>query len=124
MLDRPRSSRIFYGGKFFAYPLKAVEALMKLGLFKSTRCVLSYEGARFSGGEPEELRRLGDQPVRQTPLQYFLQELHRKGLGHALQGDLGRLGGAAHQGPLARKRDQERALAQKQPKDPARSSRR
>ncbi len=46
MLDRPRSSRIFYGGKFFAYPLKAVEALIKLGVFKSTLCVLSWMKAR------------------------------------------------------------------------------
>ena len=41
MLDRPRSSRIFYNGKFFSYPLKAGEALLKLGLFESARCVLS-----------------------------------------------------------------------------------
>ena len=31
MLTRPRSSRIFYGGKFFSYPLKPIEALLKLG---------------------------------------------------------------------------------------------
>ena len=61
MLDRPRSSRIFYGGKFFAYPLKAVEALMKLGVVKSTLCVLSYAKARaVPGAEPDELRGLGD----------------------------------------------------------------
>ncbi len=42
MLDRPRSSRIFYRGKFFAYPLKGGEALKKLGVFEATRCVLSY----------------------------------------------------------------------------------
>ena len=42
MLDRPRSSRIFYNGKFFDYPLKAGEALTKLGVFESARCVLSY----------------------------------------------------------------------------------
>ena len=47
MLDRPRSSRIFYGGKFFAYPLKAFEALLKLGVFKSTLCVLSWLKARL-----------------------------------------------------------------------------
>ena len=29
MLDRPRSSRIYYGGKFFSYPLKPLEALAK-----------------------------------------------------------------------------------------------
>src|SRR3981081_1782349 len=27
LLDRPRSSRIFYGGQFYSYPLKAFEAL-------------------------------------------------------------------------------------------------
>jgi protoporphyrinogen oxidase len=48
MLDRPRSSRIFYGGKFFAYPLKPFEALMKLGIFKSILCVLSWLKARLS----------------------------------------------------------------------------
>ncbi|HEX8264312.1 MAG TPA: NAD(P)/FAD-dependent oxidoreductase [Pyrinomonadaceae bacterium] len=42
MLDRPRSSRIFYRGKFFSYPLKAFEALFKLGVFESTACLLSY----------------------------------------------------------------------------------
>ncbi len=47
MLDRPRSSRIFYNGQFFAYPLKAGEALKKLGIFESTRCMLSYFQARL-----------------------------------------------------------------------------
>ena len=47
MLNRPRSSRIFYGGKFFAYPLKAFEALTKLGLLKSTLCLLSWMKARL-----------------------------------------------------------------------------
>jgi protoporphyrinogen oxidase len=47
MLDRPRSSRIFYRGKFFAYPLRAFEALFKLGIIESILCVLSYVKARF-----------------------------------------------------------------------------
>jgi protoporphyrinogen oxidase len=47
MLDRPRSSRIFYNNQFFAYPLKAGEALKKLGIFESTRCMLSYFKARL-----------------------------------------------------------------------------
>src|SRR5215510_10363923 len=42
MLDRPRSSRIFYNNRFFSYPLKAGEALWKLGIFESSRCMLSY----------------------------------------------------------------------------------
>src|SRR5258706_8833884 len=32
LLVRPRSSRIFYKDKFFSYPLKPVEALLKLGV--------------------------------------------------------------------------------------------
>jgi protoporphyrinogen oxidase len=47
MLERPRSSRIFYDGKFFSYPLKPFEALMKLGLFRSVACVLSWLKARL-----------------------------------------------------------------------------
>jgi protoporphyrinogen oxidase len=47
MLDRPRSSRIYYRGRFFAYPLKAFEALIKLGIWQSTLCMLSYFKARL-----------------------------------------------------------------------------
>src|SRR5437870_744998 len=47
MLVRPRSSRIFYDGKFFSYPLRAFEALIKLGLVKSVLCVLSWLKARM-----------------------------------------------------------------------------
>jgi protoporphyrinogen oxidase len=46
MLIRPRSSRIYYNGKFFAYPLRAFEALFKLGVVRSTLCVLSYLKAK------------------------------------------------------------------------------
>src|SRR5437016_12661085 len=34
MLERPRSSRIYYRGKLFSYPLKAGEALVQLGVFE------------------------------------------------------------------------------------------
>ena len=47
MLVRPRSSRIYYNGKFFAYPLRAFEALIKLGVFRSILCVLSYLKAKL-----------------------------------------------------------------------------
>ncbi|MHB8973877.1 MAG: NAD(P)/FAD-dependent oxidoreductase [Pirellulaceae bacterium] len=46
MLQRPRSSRIYYRGKLYSYPLKATEALMNLGLWEATACVLSYAKAR------------------------------------------------------------------------------
>ena len=47
MLVRPRSSRIFYDGKFFSYPLKPFEALLKLGVFRSVLCMLSWMKARL-----------------------------------------------------------------------------
>ncbi|PYJ26655.1 MAG: FAD-dependent oxidoreductase [Verrucomicrobia bacterium] len=47
MMVRARSSRIFYGGKFFSYPLKPFEALLKLGVIRSTFCVLSWLKARL-----------------------------------------------------------------------------
>ncbi len=54
MLVRPRSSRILYGGKFYAYPLKAAEALNNLGIVEATRCVASYAYARcFPVHEPK-----------------------------------------------------------------------
>ncbi len=46
-LDRPRLSRIYYDGKFYAYPLRAFEALRNLGVFTSAACVASYLYARF-----------------------------------------------------------------------------
>jgi protoporphyrinogen oxidase len=45
-LDRPRLSRIYYAGKFYAYPLKAFEALRNLGLGQSIACLASYAHAR------------------------------------------------------------------------------
>lgn len=47
MLVRPRSSRIFYRGRFFSYPLRPFEALRKLGWIESVRCALSYAYARL-----------------------------------------------------------------------------
>ena len=46
-LERPRSSRIYYRGRFFSYPLRAFEALMRLGVVESSLCVLSYFKARL-----------------------------------------------------------------------------
>jgi protoporphyrinogen oxidase len=48
LLDRPRSSKIFYKGKFYSYPLKAFEALFQLGIFESLLCVLSYARRKLS----------------------------------------------------------------------------
>src|SRR6201997_832417 len=47
MLHRPRSSRIYYRGQFYAYPLKPFEALSKLGIVESSLCMLSFLAARL-----------------------------------------------------------------------------
>jgi len=39
---RPRMSRIYYDGRFFDYPLRAMNALRNLGLLEAVRCVGSY----------------------------------------------------------------------------------
>jgi protoporphyrinogen oxidase len=41
-LRRPRLSRIYYKGKFYDYPISAMNALRNLGFVESVRCVLSY----------------------------------------------------------------------------------
>jgi protoporphyrinogen oxidase len=45
-LQRPRMSRIYYDGKFFDYPLKAMNALRNLGVIEASLCVLSYAWVR------------------------------------------------------------------------------
>jgi protoporphyrinogen oxidase len=45
-LERPRLSRIYYRGKFYSYPLNALEALRNLGLLESARCLVSFALAK------------------------------------------------------------------------------
>src|ERR1700693_3545534 len=47
-ISRPRLSRIYYGGKYYSYPLSAFEALGNLGLVASAACMLSYAYAKAS----------------------------------------------------------------------------
>jgi protoporphyrinogen oxidase len=44
-IERPRLSRIYYGGKFYAYPLRAFEALRNLGPIESALCLASFAWA-------------------------------------------------------------------------------
>ncbi len=46
-LTRPRLSRIYYRGKFYDYPISAMNALRNLGFLEAVRCVLSYVWARI-----------------------------------------------------------------------------
>ena len=41
-LLRPRMSRIFYGGKYYDYPIKLGNALSNLGVLEAIRCGLSF----------------------------------------------------------------------------------
>src|SRR4029077_17353579 len=69
------------------------------------------ESAPRARAQSAQLRRLGQQPIRQTSLQYFLQELYREGLGNELPRNLGRLGRATDQGFVIRQRDPQRAFS-------------
>ena len=51
-LVRPRLSRIFYRGEYFAYPLRAEDVVRRLGLVETLRCAGSYLAARLRRGEP------------------------------------------------------------------------
>ena len=45
-IERPRLSRIFYGEKYYSYPLNAFQALFNLGVIKSAACMVSFAYAK------------------------------------------------------------------------------
>ena len=47
MLSRGRLSRIYYRGRFFAYPIQAFNALWNLGPIEAVLCLASYAHARL-----------------------------------------------------------------------------
>jgi protoporphyrinogen oxidase len=47
-VNRPRLSRIYYNDKYYAYPLRAFEALKNLGVGTSTVCMASYGVAKLT----------------------------------------------------------------------------
>ncbi|GFO60934.1 hypothetical protein GMST_32590 [Geomonas silvestris] len=53
-LSRPRLSRIYYHGRFFAYPLKPLDTLGNLGLWESLRILASYLWRKLFPIRPEE----------------------------------------------------------------------
>jgi protoporphyrinogen oxidase len=48
LLVRPRLSRIYYDGKYLAYPLQARDVVSRLGIIESTRCALSYARSKMT----------------------------------------------------------------------------
>jgi protoporphyrinogen oxidase len=69
-IQTPRLSRIFYGGKFYPYPIKIVPTLLNLGPVESARILGSYLKAHLSPHpEPQNLEdwvtnRFGDRLYR------------------------------------------------------------
>jgi protoporphyrinogen oxidase len=53
-IDVPRLSRIVYSGKFFHYPLKAMNALTGLGLINAARIMISYAQAQLHPSPVED----------------------------------------------------------------------
>ncbi len=51
LLARPRLSRIYYRGEYFAYPLRAEDVVRRLGLVETLRCAGSYVAARARRGQ-------------------------------------------------------------------------
>ena len=53
-IDVPRMSRIHYSGKYFHYPLRALNALAGLGVINAVRIVMSYARAQLQPSPVEE----------------------------------------------------------------------
>ncbi len=101
-LKRPRLSRIYYRGKFYDYPISAMNALRNLGPIEAVRCVGSYLWVRVHPPKDTvDARGLRRVAVRVASLPALLQDPEREGLGRALHRDPGRLGCAADQEPVA-----------------------
>ena len=53
-LVRPRLSRIYYRGDYFAYPLRVEDVVRRLGMVETARCVGSYVAAKMRRAEPPQ----------------------------------------------------------------------
>ena len=53
-LLRPRLSRIYYRGGYFAYPLRAEDVVRRLGVVETIRCLGSYVAAKMRRAEPPQ----------------------------------------------------------------------
>ncbi len=99
----PRLSRIYYGGKFFDYPLKAMNALGGLGAMETARIMASYIRARLAPSRPEEnFEQWVSNRFGKRLYQHLLQDVHRKGMGDSADRDPRGVGCAADSGPLTR----------------------
>jgi protoporphyrinogen oxidase len=68
MLTRGRLSRIYYRGRFFAYPIKAFNALWNLGPLEAVRCVAtSSDGVSSASSSRRTRKRYGASAPRSFP---------------------------------------------------------
>ncbi len=115
-LLRPRMSRIHYRGKFIDYPLRAMNALTSARRVGSVPLrVLVHRRAHQEAEGPDDVRGLGRLTVRMAALPRALQDLHREGVGGRCRQAARRLGGPAHQEPVARQGDHQRAAPEAEP---------
>ena len=100
----PRLSRIYYEGRYLAYPLQATDVFRGLGI-SSPRCAPPRTCESRRGSRDPKTFEDGSRPFRQAPVRHVLQVVHREGVGHPGLRDRGRVGRAADQGLLAREGD-------------------
>ena len=58
MRECARLSRVYYGGRFFKYPLEPLDALRNLGMVEALRCLISY--VRVQRQPPVHIRSFED----------------------------------------------------------------
>ena len=101
-LLRPRMSRIFYGGKYYDYPIKLGNALSNLGVVEAVRCGLSFLWVRVR--PPKDLSTLEGYIVSNYGWRlyhHFFKTYNEKVWGVSAVRAVGGLGCAAHQGHVA-----------------------
>ncbi|MCX6620690.1 MAG: FAD-dependent oxidoreductase, partial [Acidobacteria bacterium] len=118
-LCRARQSRIYSNGQYYQYPLRPWEALTKLGVIESLRCIISYLATKFRSRQPAVTledwlvssfgRRLYERffrtytekvwgrPCRELSAEWAAQRIQGMSLAGALKDALG-LGGRAKDG--------------------------
>ncbi len=95
-------SRIFYGGKFYDYPIKLGNASRTSGSIEAFRCGLSFLWVRIR--PPKDLSTLEGYIVSNYGwrlYEHFFKTYNEKVWGVSGLGDLRRLGRPAHQGHVA-----------------------
>ena len=112
LLERPRCRASTTTGSSSTTRVRVGNALRNLGPLEAARCALSYFKARLvPDHESAVVRGLGVESVRRRLYRIFFKTYTEKVWGMSVQRDLGRLGGAAHQGTVARDGDAARDLA-------------